>query len=96
VRSKTPASRAAWIWTNLSGLVLDHIHFLVRMGLKNEIETKRSSHELKSKHSENLSLFLYFLLDQKVTKNQGFIKMLAVLSQRYLLAIQGMKEHNKS
>jgi len=39
---------------------------------------------------------LSFSLDGKVRKNQGFITMLAVLSQRYLLAIQGMKEYNKS
>jgi hypothetical protein len=30
------------------------------------------------------------LLEQKVTKIQGFIKMLVFLSQRYLLTIQGM------
>ncbi len=29
-------------------------------------------------------------------KGQGFITMLAFLSQRYLLEIQGMKKHNKS
>jgi len=36
------------------------------------------------------------LLDQKVPKNQGSITMLAFLSQRYLPAMQGRKEHNKS
>jgi len=35
---------------------------------------------------------LSFSLDGKVLKDQGFITMLAFLSQRYLLAIQGMKE----
>jgi len=39
---------------------------------------------------------LSFLLDGKVPKYQGVITMLAFLSQRYLLAIQGMKKHNKS
>ena len=39
---------------------------------------------------------LSFSLDGKVPKDQGFITMLAFLSQRYLLAIQGMKKHNKS
>jgi hypothetical protein len=43
-----------------------------------------------------LILPFYFFLEKKVTKIQGFITMLAVLSQRYLLAIQGMKEHYKS
>jgi hypothetical protein len=42
------------------------------------------------------SFFSYFLLDQKVTKNQGGIKMLAVLGRRYLLAIQGMKNWHKT
>jgi len=46
--------------------------------------------------SDCIYSFSYFLLDQKVTKNQGLITMLAVLSQRYLLAIQGMKKYNKS
>jgi len=39
---------------------------------------------------------LSFSLDGKVRKDQGFITMLAFLSQRYLLAIQGMEKHNKS
>jgi hypothetical protein len=38
----------------------------------------------------NTFSFSYFLLDQKVTKNQGFIKILAFLIRRYLPAIQGM------
>jgi len=32
------------------------------------------------------------LLDQKATKNQGFIKILAFLNRRYLPAIQGMRD----
>jgi len=38
----------------------------------------------------------YFFLEKKVTKIQGCITMLAFLSWRYLRAIQGMEEHNKS
>ncbi len=36
------------------------------------------------------------ILGKTITPNQGFITMLAFLSQRYLLAIQGMKKYNKS
>jgi hypothetical protein len=43
-----------------------------------------------------LILTFYFFLEKKVTKIQGFIIMLAVLSQRYCLAIQGMKIHYKT
>jgi len=39
---------------------------------------------------------LSFSLDGKVPKDQGFITMLAFLSQRYLPAIQGVKKHIKS
>jgi len=39
---------------------------------------------------------LSFSLNGKVPKDQGFITMLAFLSQSYLLAIQGMKKHNKT
>jgi len=43
-----------------------------------------------------LSNIWCFLLEQKASKIQGFITMLAFLIRRYRLAIQGMGKHNNS
>ena len=40
--------------------------------------------------------FSYFLLDQKVTKNQGFIKIGCFSKPEVSLAIQGMKNWHKT
>jgi hypothetical protein len=52
--------------------------------------------KLLSLKSDRKSYFSYFLLDQKVTKNQGFIKIGCVSNPEVSLAIQGMKDWHKS
>jgi len=51
---------------------------------------------LLSLKSDRISYFSNFLLDQKVTKNQGFIKIGCVSNPEVSLAIQGMKDWRKS
>jgi len=46
--------------------------------------------------SDRIYYFSYFLLNQKVTKNQGFRKIGCVSNPEVSLAIQGMKDWHKT